>query len=410
MNSFDISSEEFHSIRYDVYKDLRLKEPVYWYEKMNTWLVMKYDDIMPLLKSDILSTDYLITDKIRNAPKPLDSNVDYITSTIRQWMIYNDAPTHTRLRKYMNRVFSKQHITGVIPEISSIINQRVTTIDINAEFDFVSQFAHPVPAQILAKMIGLEEISLDKFIAWSDAIADFMQDFVVSPIPNTEIAAKTVRDLHEMKMEFKKSIEIRKVSPKKDLLTDLVTGLDSYEEGITQDELILQLIHLIFGGHKIPQFVMSNVVHCLLKNEKFLHQTLNGDNPPIFPVVEEVMRYESPIQFITRHAKEDFMLKGKKIKKGDSVFLMLGSANRDEDKFDAPEIFNPFRTRGRHVSFGGGIHTCVGAALVNAELKEIFNQLFKGVSAIKAQYDLEKPMWSNNATFHGIKEQVLSLK
>jgi cytochrome P450 len=121
------------------------------------------------------------------------------------------------------------------------------------------------------------------------------------------------------------------------------------------------------------------------------------------------MRFEAPIQFITRHAKEDFFIHGKQIKKGDSIYLMLGAANRDEAVFEKPEIFSLEKRNRRHISFGGGIHACIAASLVTEEIKEIFFQFFSGLKEIKPLYDLNKPIWSNNSTFHGIDKQYISI-
>jgi cytochrome P450 len=409
MNPFNLESPEFNAIRYQVYKELRQKEPVYWYEPMQSWLIMKHDDTMSLLKSETLSTNYLIKEKLKGAGEDLNEATSGITNTISQWMIYNDPPVHTRLRKYMSKVFTRQHVMGLKPVIHDIIRQKSTVLNTSSEFDFVKNFAHPVPAQILCNLIGLNEINLNQFLRWSDAIAFFMQDFVVAPTPNGKIAEETYGELQDMKLAFRNAIETRKHTPMNDLLTDLVAGIHSYEEGITEDELILQLIHLIFGGHKIPQFVMSNFLHCLMTNEEYMTLLLSKPDELMYPTVEEVMRYESPIQFITRHAKEDFELRGKKIKKGDSIYLMLGSANRDEEVFDCPEKFNPLRTKGHHISFGGGVHTCIAASLVNEELKQIFGQLLKDKKGIKACYDLQNPDWTHNATFHGINSQSILL-
>lgn len=404
---FKIDAPEFSEQRYDVYKYLRENDPVHWYEDMDTWLIMKHDDVMELSKSEKMVTDILVRAKMENDTSG-DENVKTIVNNISQWMIYNENPYHARIRTYMNRVFKKEHIDKVIPEIKSIVDMYFDQYKGLEKLDFSATLAHRIPAQILAKMIGLDEIDLETFLKWSDSIALFMQDFVVSPVANKEIAKETALDMEDMKAAFVKAIDRRIEEPQNDLLTDLALGIEEYD--ISRDELVLQLIHLIFGGHKIPQFVMCNLLHCLFNNPEIIENIKNNDISYLRKVIDEVMRFESPIQYITRHASCDFELRGKQIKKGDSVFLMLGSANRDEDVFDAPDEFNPSRTKGKHTSFGGGIHVCIGAALVNAEIREIFRNLFESDVDIESDYDLSEPKWTQNATFHGLLEMNIRFK
>ncbi|WP_119344366.1 cytochrome P450 [Facilibium subflavum] len=409
MAAFNLSDIEFNEIRYDVYKDLRSKEPVYWYEPMKSWLVMRHDDITKLLRGNVLSTNFLIEDKLDSKKIKLDDNIIAIRDTIKKWMIYNDAPEHTRLRKYMNTAFKKVYIQNVMPNIETIIQSKLESSDIGNEFDFVENFAHPTPALILSKMFGLDEIDLDTFVSWSDSIANFMQDFVVSPIPSSTIAKETAKDLLAMKEAFQLAIQLRKEKPKNDLLSQLVKALGNDGSSIDSDDLMLQLIHLIFGGHKIPQFVMSNLLHCLLLQPNMLQAVLSNTSELLPSAIAESMRYESPIQFITRHAREDILLHGKRIKKGDSIYLMLGSANRDENVFHEPDVFNLNRPLNKHISFGSGIHTCIAAAFVKDELEAIFKSFFKGSSSIVVEYNLQSPSWTNNATFHGILRQPIRI-
>lgn len=409
MDIFNLEDPHFNHTRYEVYAELRHKEPVYWYEPMQSWLVTRHQDIMKLLRSDLVSTDYLIKDKLNNFGNDSDPNVIGITNIIKQWMIYNEPPTHTRLRKFMNMAFDRSHIEKVMPKIRHIVQARAKEVNLANSLDFVKEFAHPVPAIILSSMIGLEDIDINTFITWSDSIANFMQNFVVSPVPDAKIAEHTAVDLIAMKTALKHSIEVRKIEPRDDLLSHLVACLPKTDHMITEDELTLQLIHLIFGGHKIPQFVMSNLIHCLLSRKEVYRKIMSDPTTLLAGAIQESLRFESPIQFITRHAQQEFILHDKQIKPGDSIYLMLGAANRDEDVFEKPDEFNIFRQGNKHLSFGSGIHVCIGAALVKDELNAIFSQFFSEAESIEALYDLGAPEWTNNATFHGIQTLPIQL-
>lgn len=408
MRDFDLSSPDFNVIRYEVYKELRKEEPVYWYSNMNSWLITRYDDIMKLLKSDLVSTNHLVNDKLLSIENP-DRSITEITNVLKTWMIYNEAPAHTKFRKFMNHVFINENIQKVKPLIKELVKRRMAECDLKNGFDFIKSVADPISAEILRILLGLEDIELEKFLEWSDSIAFFMQDFVVSPTPNIQIAQGAAKSLLEMKSAFLEAIESRRTSPKLDLLTGLAEGLNNPMSDITEEEVVHQLIHLIFGGHKVPQYLLGNSLHCILTNPAAYDLLINNHDKFIPLLIEEVMRFEAPIQFITRHAKEDILIHGKTIKKGDSIYLMLGAANRDEAVFENPETFNLEKRNKRHISFGGGIHACLAAALVTEEIKEIFFQFFNGIKEIKPLYDLNNPVWSNNSTFHGIDQQYISI-
>lgn len=409
---FDLSSPHFHAERYGVYSYLLREEPVFWYEPMHSWLVCRFDDIQQVIRAGAVTTDFLIADKVRNSGDALGGATRAVLDVVRTWMIYNDAETHARLRRFMNQAFARTHIDRVLPGIKAIIQARLHAAvghrRAGAVLDLVETFAHPVPAQILRDMLGLDEIPLTDFLRWSDSIALFMQDFVVSPVPNNMIAIQTARDLESMAAAFRQSIASRRRLARNDLLSSLVSGLDRPPAMITEGELCYQLIHLIFGGHKIPQFVIANTLHLLFQHSDVMQQIRDGAIS-LRDVVQESMRFEGPIQFITRHALQDFDLGGKTIRKVDSIFLMLGAANRDPAAFDEPNRFAPGLKRRPSLAFGSGPHVCIGATLVISELEEILAALLRSQQEIQPLYNLAAPEWSDNATFHGINTMPVRL-
>src|SRR5579883_2027798 len=266
----NLSSAAIESSRYDLYQQFLEKQPIFWYEQAKTWLVFRHADVARLARGDMVRTDYLIKEKITDQMLRDDPALNEIVATISRWMIYNEAPIHSRLRSFMNRTFDRGYIDRVRQRIAAILASRIDALKSTGEIDFVAELAHPVPAEILAAMLGLDEIDIGDFLRWSDAIADFMQDFVVSPTPSREIARNTARQLLEMKVALREAIASRRQSRKEDLLSDLACATGDDGSSITEDELMQQLIHLIFGGHKIPQFVLSNTLHLLFQHPEHL--------------------------------------------------------------------------------------------------------------------------------------------
>ncbi|MGK0701192.1 cytochrome P450 [Priestia flexa] len=185
------------------------------------------------------------------------------------------------------------------------------------------------------------------------------------------------------------------------MLSRLISDTPGVDGELTDEQLIAQTMHLIFGGHKIPQFVLSNTLHLLFENPHVIDD-IKQDKSLLPKVLDETMRLEGPIQYIIRHAAEDIEIHGQQIKKNDSVYFFLASAGRDERVFENPNVMDTTRTGFRHVAFGGGYHTCIAAAFARAEIVEILKEVVTRFPNIEALYDLKKPTWSSNPTFTGI--------
>lgn len=400
---FSIYDAAFQQQRYRIYDELRQNEPVFWHEETQSWFLTRHADVSSHLVGDSFITSPLITNKMKNVPAGEEGQFQDVVDIISTWMIYNDRPVHTRLRGHMNRAFWAKEIELIRPEIQRIVSEQLDRIIERSgdSFDFVHEIAHPVPAMVLCHMLGLPVEEVDRFIGWSDDIAAFMQDFVVKPAPDPAISAHTRRSMNEMVDFLTGAIAERRQSPKNDLLSRLISENPEDSGALTDDEIIRQTIHLIFGGHKIPQFLLSNCLHLLFTHPQEF-ELLAKDRTRITAVVDECMRVESPIHYITRHAKADIELHGRKILANDSVYFFIAAAGRDPEAFEDPEVFRPGRTGRRHLAFGGGYHACIAAAFARVEVEEVMQGILDRIPGIAPRYDLANPQWTANPTFHGI--------
>ncbi|MBT2451988.1 cytochrome P450 [Streptomyces sp. ISL-43] len=212
------------------------------------------------------------------------------------WMIYNDRPHHTRLRGQINRAFWVSEIEAVRPEIRRIVSaeiERLVADGAKTAFDFVEDIAHPIPALVLCRMLGIPEDKIGAFIGWSDDISAFMQDFVVSPVPDAAISEQTRGSMREMFDYLAGIIGERRANPQNDLISRLAPQVT--EEGAELDdrEIIAQVIRLIFGGHKVPQFLLSNCLHLLFSHPDVLDE-VRRDPERIAEVVEEACAWRGP--------------------------------------------------------------------------------------------------------------------
>lgn len=404
--SAQLSHNDYNSGRYQRYAYFRAMDPITWDPDTNSWLVFKYKDVSKLARSANVCTNYLVQEKLLHL-RESNKYINDIYNTITKWMIYNEDLDHKRLRKFSNIIFSKENIENFKALIHKAASNALSDCRGKETIDFVRDFAHTVPAVFLKDVIGLDEIDVTTFIMWSDSIADFMQDFVVLPTPRLDVAEQAAKHMHAMKEAFRKAIYSRQANPKNDILS-LMISENKKLNAMSEEEFVCQLIHLIFGGHKIPEFIVANSLNCALTNEYSIDQFMDSDFVGQF--VEESMRYESPIQFITRHATDDFEYEGISFKKGDSIYLMLGSANRDEEKFTDAEEFQIGRDGPRGLYYGSGVHACIGAALAGMELKEIFRCLGEQIKSITPLYDCHNPEWSKNATFHGVVSMPMRIE
>lgn len=403
VEQLSLYSNEYFERRYDIYKQLRNEAPVCWNEEMKSWFITRHADMTTNLPGDRFISSQVIPLKMNNLEKGEDQHFKDIIDIIKTWMVYHDRPDHTELRGYMNRAFLVNEIELITPEIKKIV---ATIIDRVLEghtesFDFVEEIAHPIPAMVLCKMLGIPGAEVDKFIKWSDDIALFMQNFVVSHVPSKEISEQVRGSVKEIYAYLSNAIAERRKEKKNDLLSRLISETPGVNGELTDDQLIAQTMHLIFGGHKIPQFVLSNSLHLLFKNPEILNM-LKKDMSLLPKVLDETMRLEGPIQYIVRHASADIELHGKQIKKNDSVYFFLASAGRDERVFAHPDQMDITRKGFRHMAFGGGYHTCIAAAFARAEIMEILKEVISRCPDIQPLYDLENPEWTSNPTFTGI--------
>ncbi|AKH63652.1 MULTISPECIES: cytochrome P450 [Photorhabdus] len=413
MEQFSVYGDTYLNDRYSVYERLRNEAPAYFSKEMNSWFITRYEDVSSLLRSNDLITSHLIQEKLDNLKEGESEHFKEIIDIISTWMIYNDRPVHTRLRKFMNQAFMRKELEIIKPEIAKITHTLIQKITDSGctEIDFVEEIAHPLPAMILCKMLGLDESEAGKFIKWSDDIADFMQNFVVSSVPDKGVSDITKKSMREMFDFLFETIKSRRNIPRNDLISRLANS-EKFEDGamLGDAEIAAQTVHLIFGGHKIPQFMLTNMLHCLITHPEQM-EALKQDSSLLDNALMESMRFEGPIQYVTRHASKDIVLHGETIKKYDSVYLFLGAANRDPRAFQYPDMFNIQREEKlNHVAFGGGYHACIGAAFVQMELNVILEGLFGAFKDIQSNYNIQSPDWSHNPTFHGIKSMSIKVK
>jgi cytochrome P450 len=358
-----LGSPEFVANPYSVLHRLREEEPVYWSEGIGGWLLTRYDDILVSFKHTAhfsnenrlgKAVEYLPPEKRANFKRFEDH---YAT----KGLLHSDPPDHTRLRALVTKEFTVTIVEKMRPRIQQVVDGLLDAAEEKGQTDVVPDLAAALPVAVIAEIMGVpfsERLLIRK---WTDDILRFQG---VNK-PSEEDLSRAQDALMEMRQYIKDMIAERRRALRGDLMSKLVAA-ESEGQRLSEAELINTCVTLFTAGHETTLSLISNTIYTLLANADQL-QLLREHPAMLESAIEESLRYESPVSRQSRLMKMDTELAGKKLKKGEILFQMLNSANRDPAYFTDPDKFDIQRTKNRHIAFGQGIHFCVGAALSRTE-------------------------------------------
>jgi len=287
------------------------------------------------------------------------------------------------------------------PRIERVVNSLLDDVAGKSEIEFMSAFANPLPVRVIAEMLGIPSEDQRDFQIWSDALADFFGN-TASSVESGRRAQDSLISLTEY---FRNLLPERRAN-KGDDLVSLLLRVEEEGEMLTGEELLAQCTLLLVAGHETTRNLIGNGMLALLQHpDQFA--SLQENRALMSSAVREFARFDSPVQFSGRAVTEDFAWRDQEIKKGQTVILLLGSANRDPEKFSEPEELNIARDEGMPLSFGHGTHFCIGAALAYTEAEIAFATLLERTSSLK-MLD-EAPAWRSNMSFRGLSRLPLAL-
>ena len=334
---------------------------------------------------------------------PLSKQADFkeLARMLSLWLIFMDPPEHTRLRKLLNKGFSAAAVENLRPQVETIVQQMLAPLRPGSEVDLMSEFANPMPVRIILEMLGIPAELRDTFVEWSRAIAVFRG----SPNRTVEQARSAQDALVELTEFFRKTVADRRRNKGNDLISLLI---DIEEEGevLTEEELYAQCIALLFAGHETTRNLIGNGMYTLLRHPEGMAE-LRDKPEMIRSAVEELLRFESPVQFTARVLKEDIEVCGQNLLKGWTILCMLGAANRDPKQFKEPDRLDLNRLNNQHLAFSAGIHFCIGAQLARLEGQVAIMNLVQRFPKIKLAGP--RPEWASTFGFRGLKSLSLIL-
>jgi cytochrome P450 len=354
---------DFLADPYPYFKQLRDTDPVLWSEEGQYWLITKYAHADSILRDMRFgkSNAFLGTGGgiAKQALRCLVGAV-FPDTTASNSMLLQNPPDHTRLRGLVNKAFTPKTVEQMRSHIQQITDELLDKVQNKGKMDAVADFAFPLPVTVIAEMLGIPTEDHQKFKRWSNSMIALLEPGASMMVLPGALAARGALIAY-----LRPLIEQRRKSPKEDLISSLV---QAEEEGskLTQAELLANIVLLLIAGHETTVNLISNSILGLLTNPSQT-ELLKSQPSLMRGAVEEFLRWSSPVQIVRRYALEDVTVGDKTIKKGQSVVICVGAANRDPEVYANPDKLDVTRTNIKHLAFGVGIHHCLGFALAETE-------------------------------------------
>jgi cytochrome P450 len=375
---------------YPFYQRLRTEDPVYWDEKMQVWVISRYADVVALAHDPRMSG----IPPQNPTGEPRHQVLQKLTNNL---VMFTDQPDHTRLRGLMEKAFNPR-VDGVRERVQQVADSLIDAVADRGRMEVMRDLAVPLPLTVQSEFIGVPMSDSMQLTQWQAGLADFV--FFTSFTPSTkENDRRTLQNLLALTDYFRPLIEQRRKEPKDDLITALVYA---EEEGdyLSQQEALISSIVLTMGSFLSITVALANCVLGLCRNPDQM-QKLQDQPALLESAVEELLRYESQVQFSPRRANKDFEMHGQLIRKDQIVIVGLGSSNRDESRFSNPDQLDITRADNRHLAFGYGPHGCIAARLARLHLRIAISTLMRRLKELHLETD--DLVWNGAPMFRSIE-------
>ena len=345
---------------FPLYRRMQDKDPAHWSPRLKGWVLTRYEDVKRVCLDSQMSSDRLRPFFASLAAEEAARMAELIR-ILTLWMVFRDPPEHTRLRRLAAKVMNVRSINALRPNVEAITAHLIAALGGRREFDFIADFAGPLPALVIMDALGVPHGELARLKRLSDDMALFIGSARDAPEKYERAGAAT----REMAGMFRELVTARRAAPQRDLLSELV-AIDDNGDRLSDDELVAMCILLLFAGHETTTHHLANGLRALLRFPRELEK-LRAD-PALAPAaVEELLRYDGPIGAQVRIVQEPQTLHGKQLKTGERVFLLMNAANRDPRAYPDPDRVDLARNGVPHLTFGFGAHICLGFPLARLE-------------------------------------------
>jgi pimeloyl-[acyl-carrier protein] synthase len=375
---------------YPLYHRLRSEDPVHWDHFLHTWVVTRYTDVVTVLQHFSAArtpTPEQLTALGLPALSPLAQVL------VRQ-MLFLDPPNHARIRNLASKAFTPRRVEALRGHIQDITDVLLDSVLDSGRMDAIADLADPLPAIVTAEMLGLPTSDWQQLTAWSTDFAEALGNLQHNPDHSSHL----LHSLGEMCAYFRSAVREHRRHSEDDLICALLHA-EQDGDSLTEDEVVANSIMLMTGGQETTTNLVGNGLLALLRHRE--QWELLRANPGLVPsAIEELLRYESPIQYTSRIAPHDLEMGGRKIARRQAVIAVMGAANRDPERFQDPDRLDITRRDNRHLAFAWGAHFCFGAPLARLEGDVAFNALLSRVPDL--ELDPDPVTWRENLGFRGL--------
>ncbi len=393
LTEIDLRSGEFRADPYPVYQLLRQHAPVSFREELNMWVVSRYDDVTSILRDRRFgrTIDHVLTREQRGAP-PKAQHRRAFDMLSENSMFDKEPPEHTRLRVLVHKAFTPRRVESLRESVQSVANTLVDNVQTQRSMDVLADFAVPLPVTVIAELLGVPEDERSPLRNWSQTIVAMYE---LEPTAEQERAA--IQAATEFTDYLRSLAKQRRQQPRDDLISALVEAEEAGDK-LTEDELIATCVLLLNAGHEATVNVLGNGLYALFRYPDQLR--LLQENPSLNnSAVEELLRYDTPLQLFRRFALEDIHFRDITFKQGQEIALLFGSANRDLERFPNPNTLDITRTDNPHIAFSLGVHYCLGAPLARMELQIALASLIQRLPNISLA---QEPHYRDSVVIRGL--------
>jgi cytochrome P450 len=391
---FNPMDPEFVADPYPMYRRLQADDPVH-HSPLGFWVLTRYADVIASLRDPRLIKEPIaafVAARFGMAVPP----------GLGLSMLDRDPPDHTRLRGLVSKAFTPKALERLRPDIQRIVDGLLDDVDRHGEMDLIDEFAYPLPVNVICDMLGVPVRDHERFRQWGLDIARGL-DAIMLP-PDSEVGQRSVAGRRALAEYFRELIAARRASPRDDMLSALIAAEEAGDK-LNEDELLATCILLLVAGHETTVNLIGNGTLALLRHPAELRR-LRDDPGIIGTAVEELLRFDGPVQRTARIPSEDIVIGGRTIPKGEMVMPFLGAADRDAAQFPDPHRLDLTRADNRHIAFGMGIHFCLGAPLARMEGQIAINTLLRRLPKLALATDT--PQFRQSLTLRGLQSLPVS--
>jgi cytochrome P450 len=391
----DFHDAAFVADPYPIYARVRQEAPIHHNESLDMWVVADYRHALSVLSDRRWANDHR---HAKDHEEFLAQRAEIgMPDPAGQVLLFMDAPDHTRVRNLARKAFTPAMVQRLRDRVRELVQSLLGKG--NKEIELMSELAYPLPVTVIAEMLGVPRDDVGLFRERSRDLIG-----VLEIDPPIEVLKKAAEGAFALAIYLSNLIEKRRAHPQDDLISSLVEAEEKGDQ-LSHEELMSLCILLFVAGHETTMNLIGNGTLALVRNADQIER-LRADPDLARLAVEELLRYDSPVQLTVRTALVDLDLDGHRVPKGEQVLILLGSANRDPEEFEDPDRLDLGRADNRHMSFGHGSHFCLGAPLARVEGQVFFPMLVEAFERIELAAE---PVWRGTTTLRGLRELRLTL-